>query len=165
MFKTIAWLSRDFLIILIDLIKGLIVGGFAVDEMMDIIFSDFGLDQWLSDKTLIFLKREANIFHGERRRDEFAAQVVEGGQVLREYVGERYTHFLAFFKPIRFGMRLIQFLIVLIATAPGKLSPLSPWFTAYGPTIISINIIPLQFLFNLIMNKWFAKGNLFLIGF
>ena len=68
--KRFAYYLRDFIVFFYDLVVGTIVGGYAVDEMMDIIFTDFLVDEWLSPYTLSYLKKQVNIFHGQRKPDK-----------------------------------------------------------------------------------------------
>lgn len=105
--KRFAWYLRDFVVIVTDLIIGTIVGGYAVDEMMDILFADFLLDEWLSPQTLSYLKKQANIFHGQRRPKQLMTQLSMSYSITKDYLTDRYLNFTRLFKPFRFGTKLI----------------------------------------------------------
>jgi hypothetical protein len=59
---------------------------------------------------------------------------------------------------------LLLFFAVWLLTAPGKFSIFSPFFTGWGPTVLTTNCVGAQLIANLWINRWFAEGNAYLLA-
>jgi len=81
-----------------------------------------------------------------------------------DYVQDRFVNFRRRFKLEEFITHLIEGILVFIFMAPGKFSLMSPYITAVQPTLWGFFLIPMQFFFNLLGNRWFAHGNVFLMA-
>jgi hypothetical protein len=79
-----------------------------------------------------------------------------------DYFDERYDHFVNNFQPKTLEV-FIEFVIVYSLEFPGKFSMMSPIFTAYGPIILGLNLVGLQFFANAYYHHLWAHGNWMLI--
>ena len=62
-----------------------------------------------------------------------------------------------------FVENVLGYIILSIVTLPGKVNAMNPLFTATIPSIIGMNLVVIQFAFNISVNKWWANGNLLLL--
>ena len=79
-----------------------------------------------------------------------------------EYFNERVQYLLANFDPMTLEV-FIEFVVVYVLEFNGKFTLMSPIFTAYGPILLGINLVSLQFFANAFYHHWWAHGNVFLL--
>ena len=86
----------------------------------------------------------------------------EGKAIYLDYLEERKLNFIKNFDP-SFIWIFVEFVLVILGTATGKPSPMSPMYTAFVPTLLGMNLSVLQLFFNLVYNRFFARGNIMLM--
>jgi len=58
----------------------------------------------------------------------------------------------------------IEWMIVYFLSVNGKATIMNPWFEAYIPVSIGVIAMFFSIIFNAWINKWWAGGNLILVG-
>ena len=87
----------------------------------------------------------------------------EGGYVFHEYFEERKTNFIDNFDPNDIWI-FVEMAVVIAVTSTGKLTPMSPLFTAVMPMWVAISLSGVQLFVNLVFNRFFAKANVILMN-
>ena len=86
-------------------------------------------------------------------------------QVFFAFATERVSHFMNNIDPFPLAENAVLYVVTnYLENGSGQFSLGSPLLTAYIPTFIGFSLLCIQFAGNIILNKWWARGNLYLLS-
>jgi len=115
--------------------------------------------QYLSENTLVMMGTVMT-YMIEGKEAEAEKEVVNWYDERLEYL---FSH-LQIQEWTIFGFEAFCYYVLMGKGVFGKVSPMNVWFTALPWTLIGIVLVGVQIGFLIFWNRWFADGNLLLIG-
>lgn len=143
--------------ILFQFARGFLDHGKSAQEAVERLDSELHISFWISDITKDYLQQLFRDIY--TNFDLLGAQQISFG-----YYGERVTHFIKNIQPFDLVQNFILYIITnFLEGGNGEFSLGNPLLTAYFPTFAGATLLLIQFTGNIVLNHWWAEGNLYLL--